>query len=623
MAFFGEIQVQARNTATPLQSVAQDVPDAESVRSELARILGSECFVTSSRMRALLEYIVNRTLDGHGERIKEYTIGVEVFGRNEDFDPRIETVVRTEAWRLRARLDRYYQAEGSANPLRIELARRSFAVVARVVAAPVLVAPIAAVSQTSLTRLAVLPFAVVDDRPDLASFADDLADELNHALGRLPRIEMVARWSCRRSLLADMDTRELARRLEADWIIEGSIRRRGLLLRILVQIVDARTGCQVCTHEIERPWNDTLAFTRDVSCDLVAELMRGAGAWRTPFAEAFVESLCCEMDLRQMLLFGMGCPPHIVDALRRAIGWLEERLQRDPSDALSHMRLSKLLALFISIVPAASADLMPRLKHAALAAIQVDRRDASALVALGMAALFVCDWPSANHALAQAVAISPHDCGARIARGLCLMQMGQLDSALGDLHAARERHPLSATVTSTLAAVLLNSRRYPEAAELAYRAVSLDADFRPAAVLLADAMLWHGRTANAVARLEEFSRLDGRTAFSLGKLGFAYGRSGNSRKARELLDELGERHDDPARITMARANIHLGLSEHDAALDALDAAVDTPNAPELLLRSAPQFDPLRKDPRFGRLLARLGLDDSQTVAAIPLPPTVA
>lgn len=71
---------------------------------------------------------------------------------------------------------------------------------------------------------------------------------------------------------------------------------------------------------------------------------------------------------------------------------------------------------------------------------------------------------------------------------------------------------------------------------------------------------------------------------------------------------------------MTRANIQLGLGEHDDALEALNAALDMSTAPELLLRSAPQFDPLRRDPRFAHLLARVGLADVQTAAAKSAPP---
>jgi hypothetical protein len=95
--------------------------DATAWREELERVLASASFAGASRMRALLCYLMRETMAGRGERLKEYTVGQEVFGRTKDFDPRIDTLVRTEAWRLRARLAQYYVGEGAGNPLRIEL----------------------------------------------------------------------------------------------------------------------------------------------------------------------------------------------------------------------------------------------------------------------------------------------------------------------------------------------------------------------------------------------------------------------------------------------------------------------------------------------------------------------
>ncbi|WP_042302757.1 tetratricopeptide repeat protein [Paraburkholderia kururiensis] len=584
-----------------------NTPDEQDVRDELARVLKSHCFATSGRMRALLDYLVNETLQGRGDRLKEYTIGIEVFDRGTDFDPRIETVVRTEAWRLRSRLTLYYQTEGAHNPVRIELAKRSFATAAYRVATATPALAFADLPPQRIARLAVLPFAVTDDAPDIGHFAASLADETSHALARLPRIEVLARSLCRAMPATAASIGETVQRLDVDWIMEGSVRRSGARIRVLVQLVETTSGCQVWAHAIEQDWNDGLPRVEDTAAALVTELAKSERIWQTPLAEAFVEDVCSGSDLRQLLRFGTGGSPSIVDVLRRGIGWLEGRLQRDPHEAAMHASMANLLAAFVSIVPGSSADLMPRLKRSAMAAATAPRSGTRGLVALGMASLFVCDWVAAQDALDRAIRLTPDDSGARMCLGLLHLQTGKLGEALDNMREARDLHPLSATVTGSLAAVLMNSRRYGEAMELARRAVALDSDFQPAHVLLADAMLWDGRISQALGRFEEISQLNGRSAFGLGKMGYAYGKTGNGPKARAILDELDSRDDDPGRTLMAKAQIHLSLGEHNAAFEHLDAALGAPTAPELLLRTAPQFDPLRADPRFARLLARLGL----------------
>ena len=101
--------------------------DQEAVRDELDRVLKSGPFAQSQRRQRFLEYIVNETLAGRGDRLKGYTIGREVFDRPEEFDPNIDPIVRMEAARLRDRLREYYDGEGKNDPIRIELAKGSYA----------------------------------------------------------------------------------------------------------------------------------------------------------------------------------------------------------------------------------------------------------------------------------------------------------------------------------------------------------------------------------------------------------------------------------------------------------------------------------------------------------------
>ncbi|VVE90493.1 hypothetical protein [Pandoraea bronchicola] len=614
--FVGIYQLDDAQEADRALPDRADAPDAASVRGELARILASQSFATSERMRALLEYLTVQTLEGHADRLKEYTIAIDVFGRGSDFDPRIETVVRTEAWRLRARLGRYYETEGAANPIRVQLAKRSFAVVAQRVPEQTRSLTFDSPVRSAAARVAVLPFVAVDDDGSLRWLGESLADEFSHALGRVPRIEVAARSSCRvMAASATIDACEAARRLGSTLLIEGSVRRTGSEVRLLIQLIDARSGCQLWAFADELAWRDEAGFVASTAHRLVTELMRSAPAWQTPLAEAFVDTMRLDADLRQILRVGLGSAPSELDIMRQGIGWLEARLRHAPQNAEWQLALTNLLATFITVVPASSADLMPRLRRCAHAATLEPGTATEGLVALGMASLFVCDWGTAQDALSRALSLSPQDCGALTARGLLNLQVGRLNEALDDIRLARELHPLSAAVTGTAAAVLVNCRRYGEAVDLARRAVGLDSDFKPAQALLADAMFWDGRVHQALGRLEELTQIEGRTAYALGKLGYVSARAGLADKARELLHELDDSDDDPARVSMARVHIQLGLGDHNAAFCALDEALEMPTAPELLLCSAPQFDPIRDDGRFAVLLARLSKGSGQASTA--------
>lgn len=98
----------------------------DEIRGQLGRMLKSEAFVRSERLGRFLAYLVERRLAGENPGPKEYTLGVEVFGRGEGFDPRLDSIVRVEATRLRARLERYYATEGQGDRVRIELPRGGY-----------------------------------------------------------------------------------------------------------------------------------------------------------------------------------------------------------------------------------------------------------------------------------------------------------------------------------------------------------------------------------------------------------------------------------------------------------------------------------------------------------------
>src|SRR5260370_20339201 len=101
-------------------------PSAGSIRAELEKILASAGFAGSERIGRFLRYVVEETLEGRMDALKETTVGIDVFGRKPGYDPRIDGVVRTEAIKLRARLKEYYETEGQRDPIRFDLQNRDY-----------------------------------------------------------------------------------------------------------------------------------------------------------------------------------------------------------------------------------------------------------------------------------------------------------------------------------------------------------------------------------------------------------------------------------------------------------------------------------------------------------------
>ena len=100
--------------------------DQKAIREQLVRILNSGPFHQSQRRQRFLEYLVNETLAGRGERLKAYNVAVEVFERPETFDPTVDPLVRIEAARLREKLREYYGTDGQGDPIYIDLPKGTY-----------------------------------------------------------------------------------------------------------------------------------------------------------------------------------------------------------------------------------------------------------------------------------------------------------------------------------------------------------------------------------------------------------------------------------------------------------------------------------------------------------------
>jgi TolB-like protein len=283
-------------------------PTADEVRQQLDRVLASEGFANADRMSGFLRYIVERSLSGEAAQVKEYAIGVDVFDRKPDYDPRLDSIVRVEARRLRSKVDEYYAGRGRDDEILIRLRRGSYVpaferrssnggapvVVESTAAAPAptarsrtawpvgLALALAVLVLVALagrgglfatigrpaptTSIAVLPFASYSTDPADALLAARLTDGVTTELARLGTIGVVSHTSALQFAEGPRRaTPEIARMLRADHLAEGTVRRAGDRLEVSVRVVNGHTDRKMWVEDFVGSTGDPRDIERRIA----------------------------------------------------------------------------------------------------------------------------------------------------------------------------------------------------------------------------------------------------------------------------------------------------------------------------------------------------------------------
>lgn len=269
-------------------------PRPEEIRIQLERLVASEGFANAGRMSGFLRYVVERALAGETDRVKEYVIGVEVFGRDERYDPRLDSIVRVEARRLRTKLDEYYAREGADDEVIIKMRRgtyapcferRSVATGAAgqpgqttplraqwrpgFVALAVLLVTIPAVfaawrgglltsvgRTTRVVTIAVLPFTQYSTDTADELLAARLTDGVTTELARIRSVHVTSRTSAQQFANVRRPLREIAKALNADVVIEGSVLTEGGRVRVSARLVDPTSDRKFWVKDFYAPLSE-------------------------------------------------------------------------------------------------------------------------------------------------------------------------------------------------------------------------------------------------------------------------------------------------------------------------------------------------------------------------------
>lgn len=458
----------------------------------------------------------------------------------------------------------------------------------------------------SKPSIAVLPFTNLSADPENEYFCDGLAEELLNALAKIDQLKVAARTSTFSFKGKNAPVSEIAKALNVNTIMEGSVRKSGNRVRITAQVINAADGYHLWSERYDREMKDifdvqdeiTLAVVEALKVELFGQEQAAVLKRHTRNAEAH------EFYLRGLSYFMRWTP----EFFQKAIESFEQAIAIDPRYASAYAGLSEVYTemSFFSF----QREYMPKAREAARKALELDDMLGEAHKSLGVILMYYDrDYAGAEYEFKRAIALDPGSAHIHNWYGWYLGLMGRFDESLKEMMRARELDPLSDMVNFGIGTVFHWSRQPERAIEQYRRVLELNPNFQIAYSYLAEAYEEEGDFVSAVATIEN-APIALNDPITLSAAAHAYGKAGERRKALEILSELERQSSQEYEPAFHIAQIYLGLGDHEQALAWLEKACDERSVWLIWLGVDPKFDPLRSDPRFEDLLRRVGLPHS-------------
>src|SRR4051812_43131064 len=458
--------------ATPLRAATPglDRDSQAAIRQYLDRILASATFQQVDRLKRFISFIVSETIAGRGDQLKEYVIGVQVFGKEASFDPRTDPIVRVQARRLRARLARYYREEGQNVDLIIDLPKGGYLPTFKrrdVSASPRRSIGAALVSRNTV---AVLPFSDHSANNDLGYFSKGLRQEIIHALAKLDTLRVLA-WES--AAFNGSDLGDAFSKLNAAVIVCGSLRQSGTTIRVTTQLIDGATGCYLWSESTDTDAADALsaqdAVARTVAKRFQPDTQTGRGSRHIENLAAHNLYLQGRYHLNQ----------RTEEGLRKAVDFFEKAIVEDAQSALAHSGLSDAYGLLTHYGVLGPADVWAKAASSAATAVMLDGNSAEAHTSLAhMKSTQDWDWPGSEREFQRAISLNPRYSTAHHWYAMsCLVPVARLDEALEEMLIAQSLDPVSSIIARDLAALHYHRRDFDAALDQCDHTIELNPHF--------------------------------------------------------------------------------------------------------------------------------------------------
>ncbi len=614
---------------------------AELIRRQLGRILASAQFVNSARMCQFLRFVVESSLSGK-ESLKETVIGVEVFHRAPGYDPSLEPIVRIEARRLRDKLQQYYTRQSADDEVVIALPKGGYTPEFRFQPAagasrPPAVAPFEQPSRSRskpwgipvllpllvglalwvghyarsvskpqgtspasrpIISIAVLPLANLSGDPAQDYLADGMTDELIGKLANIAALRVISRTTAMRYKGAAKPLPQIAKELNVDSVVEGSVTRSGGRVRITAQLIDGKADRYLWSEDYNRPVDDLLAIESEVARTIAMQVVRTLSGHEESRLQATAD-----------------IPPEAYDAylkgryfwnkrseagLRTSIGYFHQALAKAPTYARAWAGLADSYLLLGENWERPAGESFAKAREAAGKALELDDDLGEAHAARAALDADLGHWDQAEPEFRRALELSPGYATAHQWYAEELAAHGRTSEALKEIQRARELDPLSLIVNVQVGYIDFLARRYDAAISELRAAIQMDPHFFFAHADLGQAYEQKGMYRDAIAELQTAADLTNHGPSEMLWLARAWALAGNKEKALRARTALEKEFEHGRIPASCMALLDLAVGDRERAVQRLGVACSAHVAQPF---PGPEFDALRTDPSIASLLA--------------------
>lgn len=457
-----------------------------------------------------------------------------------------------------------------------------------------------------IESLAVLPLANLSGDPQQEYFADGITEELITTLGKISSLRVISRQSVMRYKSTQKPLPEIARELNVDAVIEGSVLRSGNRVRVTANLLYAPTDRHLWANSYERDLRDVLSLQAEMAEAVAAEvkikLTPEERARLTPARPVNPAAFDAYLQGSYALNRIGGRPVTGIEYFRRAIA-------TDPTYAQAYVGLClAYIQMSFGHGPLPPVQALAETKHAAVQALKLDESLAEAHSCLAWVKAFgEWDWTAGEQEFRNGVELNPNSVQAHRLYSWYLSAMERHTEAIAVSQQACRLDPASLAAGYTASASYFWAHQYPQSAAEAERLLKIDPSYSGSNHLLGAISLHTGHYENAISYFLRAITLSGENfpVWNVGQLGCAYSRAGHRAEALKILGQLQSAAKHKYVSPYIVALLLSSLGERDQAFEWLEKAYSEHNPMLAFLRVDASLDSLRADPRFQNLVHRM------------------